>query len=242
MRILIITDIHSNLVALETVLDHAGKVDAVWCLGDVVGYGPSPNECISLIKKQPKLICLLGNHDAASINTLDIATFNPEARRAVEWTQDTLTSESVAFLRERPKLLIQGKVTLSHGSPRHPVFEYILDTRAATENFTHFKTDFCFFGHTHLPVMFYMENNDYMAKLTIPPVGETTELKPRVIINPGSVGQPRDRNPHAAYAIFDSEANTWDYRRVGYDFTTTQDHMRKHDLPERHIVRLESGW
>jgi diadenosine tetraphosphatase ApaH/serine/threonine PP2A family protein phosphatase len=90
--------------------------------------------------------------------------------------------------------------------------------------------------------MFYMENNDYMAKLTIPPVGETTELKPRVIINPGSVGQPRDRNPHAAYAVFDSEANTWDYHRVEYDFTTTQDHMRKHDLPERHIVRLESGW
>jgi predicted phosphodiesterase len=242
MRVLVITDIHSNLIALEAVIKHAGKVDATWCLGDMVGYGPYPNKCISLIKEQPNLICLLGNHDAAAINMLDVSTFNPEARKSVEWTQNRLSEENEAFLRERPQVTVQGNVTLTHGSPRHPIFEYILDTRAATENFGHFDTDFCFIGHTHLPVMFYIENNSYMSRLVIPPLDETTELKPRVIINPGSVGQPRDRDPRAAYAIFDTEANTWEPYRVEYDINTMQEQMRKYELPERHIIRLESGW
>lgn len=242
MRVLVITDIHSNLIALETVFKDAEKVDAVWCLGDVVGYGPYPNECIALLQKQSNLICLLGNHDAAAVNLLDVSSFNPEARKSVEWTQNHLSEESKAFLGERPKISVQGNVTLSHGSPRHPVFEYILDTRSATENFAHFDTDFCFIGHTHLPVMFYMEDSNYMSRLAIPPIGEITELKPRVIINPGSVGQPRDRDPRAAYSIFDTEANTWEYRRVEYDVNAMQEYMRKKELPERHIIRLESGW
>jgi diadenosine tetraphosphatase ApaH/serine/threonine PP2A family protein phosphatase len=194
------------------------------------------------LSEQPKIICLLGNHDAAAINMLDISTFNLEARKSVEWTHNRLTQESTAFLQERPKVSIQGNVTLAHGSPRHPVFEYILDTRAATENFTHFDTDFCFIGHTHLPVMFYIENNQYMSRLSIPPVNKVTELKPRVIVNPGSVGQPRDRDPRAAFAIFETEANTWEYRRVEYDIDKVQQDMRKYELPERHIIRLESGW
>jgi predicted phosphodiesterase len=242
MRILIITDIHANLVALETILEKAGTVDAVWCLGDVVGYGADPNECIDLLKEQPELACLLGNHDAAAINMLDIHTFNPEARKSVEWTRSRLTTESKAFLLERPKTIIKDNVTLAHGSPRHPVFEYILDTRSATDNFTFFETDFCFVGHTHLPVMFAIENNDYMSRLTIPPIGDRTKLKPRAIINPGSAGQPRDRDPRAAYAIFEPEGNIWESHRVEYDIAAVQARMKKHDLPERHIVRLESGW
>jgi len=242
MRVLVITDIHSNLIALEAVLKHAGEVDATWCLGDVVGYGPHPNQCISLIRAQPNLICLLGNHDAAAINMLDVNTFNPEARKSVEWTQNRLTEENRNFLRERPQVIVQGNVTLTHGSPRHPIFEYILDTRAATENFSYFDTNFCFIGHTHLPVMFHIEDNSYISRLAIPPLDEVTELKPRVIINPGSAGQPRDRDPRAAYAIFDTEANTWEYHRVEYDINAMQEQMRQYELPERHIIRLESGW
>jgi diadenosine tetraphosphatase ApaH/serine/threonine PP2A family protein phosphatase len=171
-----------------------------------------------------------------------VSTFNPEARKSVEWTQNRLSEESAAFLRERPQVTVQSNVTLSHGSPRHPIFEYILDTRAATDNFVHFDTDFCFIGHTHLPVMFYLEAGNYMSRLAIPPINEVSELKPRVIINPGSVGQPRDRDPRAAFAIFDTQANTWEYRRVEYDINSVQEQMRQYELPERHIIRLESGW
>ena len=154
MRILIISDIHANLTALETVLEHAGDYDAVWCLGDVVGYGPDPNECIDIIRDLPNLVCLLGNHDAAALNQLDLNTFNPEARISVEWMQKQLTPESYAFLESRQLEVVTEHVTLVHGSPREPVYEYLLDTQAATENFDFFSTKYCFVGHTHLPVIF----------------------------------------------------------------------------------------
>ncbi|MEK6221673.1 MAG: metallophosphatase family protein [Chloroflexota bacterium] len=243
MRSLIITDIHGNQVALETVLKDAKEdFDAVWCLGDVIGYGPNPNECIDLVKDQPNLICLLGNHDAASANLMDISSFNPEARRSVEWTQSVLTDSSLEFIKERPEVSVIEQVTLVHGSPREPVYEYLLDTRAATDNFEHFENNYCFVGHTHLPVLFSIAEEDYMASLTIPPVNAVTKLATRSIINPGSVGQPRDRDPRAAYAIFDSEENTWDYRRVDYDIEETQNRMVEIGLPERHVFRLETGW
>lgn len=242
MRALIITDIHANLIALEAVLKAAGEVDAVWCLGDVVGYGPNPNECIDLLQEQPNLICLLGNHDAAAIKMLNINTFNPEARLSVSWTQEELTEESVEFLKNRPQLVEADGATLAHGSPRQPVFEYLLDTRTATENFKAFQTDYCFVGHTHLPVMFYMQGDDYTARLTIPTSGQATQLTPRAILNPGSVGQPRDRDPRAAFAIFDTETHTWHAQRVDYDIETTQERMEQIGLPPRHILRLEGGW
>ena len=242
MRALVITDIHANLVALEKVLEDAADIDAVWCLGDVVGYGPKPNECIALLKEQPNMLCVLGNHDAAALNLLDLSTFNPEARQSVEWMQTQLNAESLEFLENLPEMIDVGKATLVHGSPRHPVFEYLLDTRAATDNFDHFETDYCFVGHTHLPVMFYLHEDDYMAGLTIPPVNMVTHLSPRAIINPGSVGQPRDRDPRSAYAIFDNEEETWEYRRVNYDIESVQHMMEDAGLPERHILRLQGGW
>jgi predicted phosphodiesterase len=242
MRALVISDIHSNIIALETVFKHAGKVDAVWCLGDIVGYGPNPNECVQLLKEQPNLVCLLGNHDAAAISMVSVQTFNLEARQAVEWTQEVLTEESVAFLQDRPASVEVENVTLAHGSPRRPVFEYLLDTRSATENFDFFNTDYCFVGHSHLPVNFHLREDDYMARLSIPPIGQILKLYPRAILNPGSVGQPRDRDPRAAYAIYDSKAQNWAYNRIEYDIATIQERMREHNLPERHITRLESGW
>ncbi len=242
MRALVITDIHGNLPALQAVLQDAGEVDAVWCLGDVVGYGPNPNECVQLVRSQPNLVCLLGNHDAASVGMLDVDTFNPEARLSVNWTQSVLSAENQVYLRQRPLTQVVEDVTLVHGSPRHPIYEYLLDTRAATENFEHFENDYCFVGHTHLPVMFTMQNGDYMARFTVPMVDEVTELRPRAIINPGSVGQPRDRDPRSAYAIYDSEAHSWLSRRVAYDIDETQRMMQQARLPQRHIERLESGW
>lgn len=243
MRVLIMSDIHGNVVALETVLKHAGEVDAVWCLGDVVGYGPNPNECVATVRELPNLVCLLGNHDAAAIGLVDLETFNPEARRSMEWTISEVNDETIEFLKLRPEMAEPVEhVTLAHGSPRYPVYEYLLDTRSATENFDHFDTDYCFVGHTHLPVMFYLEMGDYMSRLSIPPINTVSKLAPRAIMNPGSVGQPRDRDPRASYVIFDTEDNTWDYRRIEYDIEETQKRMEGLNLPERHVSRLEGGW
>ena len=242
MQILVLSDIHANLTALDAVLKHAGKVDAVWCLGDLVGYGPDPNECVERIKNLSDLVCLIGNHDAAVVNQMDASTFNPEARISIEWTLDQLTAENIEYLSQLPNRLVINNVTLVHGSPRSPTFEYLLDTQLATINFAHFETSFCFVGHTHLPVQYLLVNGQGHASLIIPPVNQVIRLAVRSIINPGSVGQPRDRDPRAAYAIFDPETNTWDYRRIPYNIQSVQKRMKAHGLPERHIQRLSSGW
>ncbi len=141
-----------------------------------------------------------------------------------------------------PEKINKGEVTLSHGSPRHPVWEYLLDTRTATLNFEYFESPYCFVGHTHLPVIFQMDEVLNVAHLNIPDPNTRITLIPRSIINPGSVGQPRDRDPRASYAIYEPETNSWDYRRVTYDIAQVQERMRAAGLPDRHIVRLSAGW
>lgn len=242
MSILVISDIHANLSALEAVLQAAGEVDAVWCLGDLIGYGPNPNECIQLIQEQPNLICLLGNHDAASIGGLNVSTFNREARLAVEWTQTVLTQEHIEFLAARPQIVVIDNVTLAHGSPREPVYEYILDVHSAAENFEYFDNDYCFIGHSHLPLIFSRNGEDNRVSLAFPQQNHSLQLKPRAILNPGSVGQPRDRDRRASYAIFDPARLTWTHHRVEYNIEATQADMRTAKLPDRHIERLNGGW
>ncbi len=242
MRILVISDVHANLTALDTVLEDAGEVDGVWCLGDLVGYGPDPNECVERIRELPNLICLMGNHDAAAIGQIEISTFNPEARYSIEWMIGVLDAENFNYLKGLPTRLVKDQVTLAHGSPRAPIYEYLLDNYLATQNFDHFSTPYCFVGHTHLPAHFYYPNGQALAQLIIPKPNAGFRLRPRAIINPGSVGQPRDRDPRASYAIYDTESETWDYRRIPYDISDVQNRMRAAGLPERHILRLEMGW
>lgn len=242
MRILVISDLHANLTALDAVLAEAGKIDAAWCLGDLVGYGPDPNECIQTVRQLPNLVCILGNHDAATLNHIGVNAFNPEARQAIYWTQKSLTPQSIEFLRSLPEKVTVGEVTLAHGSPRQPVWEYLLDTYAATQNFAFFETPYCFIGHTHLPVCYNLRDGQRMAELTIPEADQPLILKPRTIINPGSVGQPRDRDPRASYAIYTPETQTWENYRIPYDIQEVQARMVSARLPERHIVRLEGGW
>lgn len=242
MRILVISDIHANLTALEAVLANAGDFEAAWCLGDLVGYGPDPNECVRLVRQLPNLKCILGNHDAAALQQIDSDTFNPEARMAILWTQSVLTEASRAFLNDLPEQIVTGSVTLVHGSPRHPVWEYLLDTRTATINFDYFQTPYCFVGHTHLPVMYYLDENHPAAQLSLPGLKSQVQLNSRAILNPGSVGQPRDSDPRAAYAIFEPETATWSYQRVAYDIPVVQARMSAAGLPERHIRRLSAGW
>jgi predicted phosphodiesterase len=242
MRILIISDIHANLTALETVIADAGLIDGAWCLGDLVGYGPDPNECVNRIQELPNLVCILGNHDAAALKQIDAGSFNPEARHAINWTQSMLTDASVDFLTSLPERTTMDHVTLVHGSPRQPVWEYLLDTQNATRSFEFFESAYCFVGHTHLPILYYLGENHRLARLIIPEPNSRLALSPRAILNPGSVGQPRDRDPRAAYAIFDPDELTWEYHRIAYDVGSVQERMRISQLPERHIQRLAAGW
>jgi len=242
MRTLVISDIHANLTALEAVLADAKPFDAAWCLGDLVGYGPDPNECIARVRDLPNLACIIGNHDAATLDQIDAESFNPEARQAIQWTQEALVDASVAFLRALPERVNLDDVTLVHGSPRHPVWEYLLDTQNATRSFEHFESPYCFVGHTHLPSVYYLGENHSSAKLFIPEAGTRLVLSPRAILNPGSVGQPRDRDPRAAYAIFNTDEQVWEYHRIPYDVTLVQKRMREAGLPDRHIQRLSAGW
>lgn len=240
MRILVISDIHANLTALETVLASAGDVAAVWCLGDIVGYGPDPNECIARLAALPNLVCLRGNHDAAAVGDLALSGFNHEARTSIEWLQGVLVPESYEFLRKLKPRLEHDEVTLAHASPRQPVLEYLLDTYSAGENFAFFETEFCFVGHTHVPVLFFQTASNVGLQIPAPDV--TFNLDTRCIANPGSVGQPRDRDPRAAFAIFDDDLHTWEYHRVPYDVPSVQQRMQALGLPGRHIERLAGGW
>lgn len=242
MKSLVLSDIHANVSALEAVLEDVGDFDAVWVLGDLVGYGPDPNECIEIVRDLPNLICLLGNHDAATLGQINDIAFNPAARQAVRWTRKIITSENLDYLRQLPETHYVGDISFAHGSPREPVWEYLLDTRNATENFSFFYTPFCFVGHTHLPTIYLMNNGAYYARLISPENNKIIPMQSRSIINPGSVGQPRDRDPRAAYAVVDQDAMTIEFRRVAYDIQAVQTRMQDAELPERHIQRLVDGW
>jgi predicted phosphodiesterase len=243
MRVLIISDIHANLAAFETVLKDAhGEWDYVWCLGDVVGYGPDPNECCELLQTLPHL-CLAGNHDWAALGRLDIRTFNADARKAVNWTIEVLKPENVEYLHALPTTFVIGEFTLAHGSPREPVWEYILDPLIASSNFAHFETPYCLVGHTHTPVIYKLLSDRGDTDAVMPSYSVPRELNGyRLIINPGSVGQPRDSNPDAAYSILEVEKMTWEHRRVPYPIHLTQQKMRAAEMPERLVARLEHGW
>jgi predicted phosphodiesterase len=243
MRILVISDLHANLTALEAVLADAGEVDATWCLGDVIGYGPDPNEVVERVRAIPNLTCVLGNHDVAVLGQMDDAVFNTEARRSLLWQKQQLSDGNKGYLENLPQAsLVMDTVTLAHGSPRDPVWEYILNTLVARLNFQSFETPYCFVGHSHIQCMFYLNGEKDRVSLEIPKVDEVLTLTPRAILNPGSVGQPRDRDPRAAYAIFDPQAETWEPCRVPYDVSAVQERIRGAKLPEKHAVRLAEGW
>jgi predicted phosphodiesterase len=242
MRVLIISDIHANLLAFEAVLANAkGKWDIIWCLGDLIGYGPDPNECVALLREYEH-ISLSGNHDWAVLGKLDINSFNREARIAINWTRQQLSAETEAYLDELPAMLVQGEFTLAHASPRQPIWEYILDPYTASINFDFFDTPYCLVGHTHVPVWFE-EEDVYTITPHMPDYHHPIQLNhKRLIINPGSVGQPRDSDPRAAYALLDTGNKIWSYQRVEYPVQDTQEKMRKQKMPTRLIRRLEHGW
>lgn len=262
MRVLILSDIHANLVALETVLSAAaGRYDTIWCLGDVVGYGPCPNECVDLVRSRAEL-CVMGNHDWAVLDRpgINVDDFNPQARQAVLWTRGQLTSANRTYLDSLPHTPLHppqtDQILVTHASPREPVWEYILTPYVAMENFAAFDEPVCLVGHTHKPVVFRWrllgtDNGsatgyqpatvDYLLPQVGQPVQLATSATQRLIVNPGSVGQPRDNDARAAYAVLDLEDMTWMYERVAYPVELTQGQMREAGLPKRLIDRLSFG-
>lgn len=243
MRVLVVSDIHANLTALEAVLADAGEVDETWCLGDVIGYGPDPNEVVERLRGLPNLTCILGNHDVAVLGQMDYAVFNTEARRSLLWQKKAISPDNAAFLESLPQqTLARYSVSLAHGSPRDPVWEYILNTLVARLNFEAFTTPYCLIGHSHIQCMFRLDMERDRVSLDVLRPNETYQLFPRAILNPGSVGQPRDRDARASYAIFNPQAETWEPRRVPYDVEAVQKRIRAAELPEKHAMRLAEGW
>ena len=243
MRYAILADIHANLEALTAVLadiDRRGGADGYWVLGDLVNYGPDPGACIKILRSLP-LIAVSGNHDLAAAGKMSAAFFNADAAAALDWTTKQLSMDDVEFLRSLPEMVEREGFTLVHGSPRGPATEYLLSITAARQNFGLLATRHALAGHTHLPAAFKLEDSGNVRYLPFTGGISLSLVEGRYIINPGSAGQPRDGDPRASYAIYDSGTSAIQLHRVEYDIKATQDKMLAAGLPSHLIARLEIG-
>ncbi|MEA2673841.1 MAG: hypothetical protein QOI92_1033 [Chloroflexota bacterium] len=239
MRIAVLSDIHSNLPALDAVLAAAGDVDAVWHLGDVVGYGPDPDGVVDRLRSIGA-VGVRGNHDAAAAGGTEIDWFNPDARRAMEWTRTAIAPATRDWLAALPERRTIDDFDLVHGSPREPIWEYITSRDVAQANLALLASPVGLHGHTHIPVA-WIEDGD-RVELVRPRGNGILELGGRrALVNPGSVGQPRDGDPSASYLILDPAAGRVSWHRVAYDFTAVQAAMRDAGLPAALRARLAVG-
>jgi predicted phosphodiesterase len=243
MRIAVLSDIHGNLPALEAVLAALKPYDAVWELGDIVGYGPQPDEVVARLAAEGAT-GVRGNHDSAAVGLLDTDAFNDDARTAVEWTADRIQAKTRDWLAALPLRVESVPFTLVHGSPRDPTWEYVFSAAVARANMSLFETPYCLVGHTHVPLVFRQRS----GKLESVGVRDGMTLAlgaERLIINPGSVGQPRDGDPRAAALLIDTEADagkvTLEWHRVEYPISQTQELMEQAGLPRRLAARLQFG-
>ena len=242
MRTLIVSDVHSNLEALEAVIRDAsdrGGFDYVWCLGDMVGYGPDPSSCLELLRGF-KLTAVAGNHDYAAAGVIDAADFNGAALAAIRWTAQQISAGEVSFLSELPTVIIRPPFTLVHGTLRDPIVEYLLHPSQAAVTFSLLSTDHCLVGHSHYPFI-CRENGGVPIFFPLPEGDAVPLLGGRLIVNPGSAGQPRDRDPRASYVVYDDCTHSAEHYRVEYDRKTTQAKMREAGLPQYLMDRLDHG-
>jgi diadenosine tetraphosphatase ApaH/serine/threonine PP2A family protein phosphatase len=241
MRVAVVSDIHSNLHALEAVLAAIDEdaPDELWCLGDLVGYGACPNECCAAISERAD-VCLAGNHDLAVRGTIDLAEFGGEAGVAASWTRGVLEPEAQALLdRLEPEGTAQG-VALYHGSARDPIWEYVLDDETALATLEIAASPLVLVGHSHVALRVVQSSGGLDGGLA--PAGTECELDGvHALLNPGSVGQPRDGDPRAAYLLLDLDMQHASFRRVEYDVERTQREIREAGLPALLAERLELG-
>jgi len=241
-RVAVISDVHANWHALEAVLEAVDgeSPDELWCLGDLVGYGPRPNPCVAAVKERASF-CLAGNHDLGVLGEVDLAEFAPDAVASAVWTRETLDSEGRAYLESlRPSGRQEG-VELYHGSPRDPVWDYVLSIDAVEASFELTEAPLVLVGHSHVPLAIMLADEGFGGGLA--PEGTEAELgtKARLLLNPGSVGQPRDGDPRAAWLLLDFGASRAQFRRVPYPFERTQEEIRERGLPDALAERLARG-
>ncbi|HEY2939178.1 MAG TPA: metallophosphoesterase family protein [Gaiellaceae bacterium] len=240
-RVAVISDVHANWHALEAVLAavEEERPDELWCLGDLVGYGPRPNPCCAEIARRAEL-CLVGNHDLGVLGELDLLDFAPEAVESARWTREVLADEARAYLRSLRPAGRRDGVELFHASPRNPVWEYVLTGEAAAAAFDLTEEPLVLVGHSHVPLAIALEDGSLDGGLA--PEGTQTELgADRVLLNPGSVGQPRDGDPRAAWLMLDFGARRAWFRRTAYPVERTQAEIRERGLPDALAERLAHG-
>jgi predicted phosphodiesterase len=240
MRIAVISDVHSNLHALDAVLAEVGSVDAIWHLGDIVGYGPEPDGVVDRLATKGA-VGVRGNHDAAACGGDEIDWFNADARAAMEWTRRVMSASTRAWLTALPERREAEDFTLVHGSPLDPTWEYVTTTGAARENLAAISTTHGLNGHTHVPIAFSLSGDRVATDAPQPSPGMDLDGR-RLLLNPGSVGQPRDGDPRASYLVLDLAARRASWGRVAYDIDTVRNRMRALGLPGRLSERLRYGY
>lgn len=239
----LIADIHSNAAALRSVFERFGDVDEIWCLGDIVGYGPEPAECIDMIRAR-KHACIAGNHDLCVLQKMDVSNFTAEAIEACARNRNQLNEAHLAFLADLP--LVNEPlpdIMLVHGSPKGDIWDYILSSWQAEEVLSETQSTITFIGHSHIPLVFTKAGESPVEIVSLAD-GQTLELDTagaKYLINPGSVGQPRDGDPRASFMLFNPDDNTLEYHRIEYPVDETQEKMRLAGYPPSLSDRLTLG-
>jgi diadenosine tetraphosphatase ApaH/serine/threonine PP2A family protein phosphatase len=239
MRLAVLSDIHSNAPALEAALEAVAEFDQLWVLGDIVGYGPHPDEVVERLRALDA-VAVQGNHDAAVLGRIPTGTFNDLARAAVKWTARAMKPANLAWLGELPETRVEGDFTLVHGSPRDPLWEYLFSIPAARINLGAFETPYCIVGHTHHQLTF-LDDDGQVEALLADDGARLTLDRHRCILNPGSVGQPRDGDPRACAMTIETDSGAVEWLRFEYDIASTQADIRALPLPGRLADRLELG-
>lgn len=242
----VFSDVHGNLEALKAVLEFfaSKKVAGYLCCGDLVGYGPQPEECVRAVSALPGLRCVVGNHDLAAIGRLPLKWFNSYATATIEYSRSKLSGQSCKFLESLPDKIEADGFTLVHGSPKNPVEEYLLSGDQFQESLPHLHTPLCLIGHSHMA--FYISKRGVRFPETVPfqDGEEKVKFEDGLIyaVNAGSVGQPRDRDPRAACGLYDAKTRSFELFRLDYRRSLTQELMRRANLPEILVERIGIGW
>ena len=246
MKYGILSDIHSNLEAFEAVLSHLQKqgIEQYIFCGDLVGYGPDPEACVQKYRQlaaRKQIVGVMGNHDAIFSHPEIREYFHPDALRVLDWSWKQLSKDAARTISFLPEIIQEKKFAVVHGSPRDPLKEYLLEREQFRTLYDRWEGDILFVGHTHVPL--FMTGTSAFCRIAAAEEGTVIDIQRmfRYIINPGSVGKPRDNNPHACFGVWDDEKNTFHFLRVPYDFTQTQDKMRKAKLPALLIKGLSWG-